>query len=65
MLVMADSWEKIVVLSEEDRLALGQSARQRCLDNFTLEQQTKQHDDLYTTLCRINDRTNQLTGAAS
>jgi glycosyltransferase involved in cell wall biosynthesis len=62
---MADSWEKIVVLSNEERLELGQRARQRCLDNFTLEQQTKQHDELYTTLCRINDRAADLTGAAS
>ena len=62
---MADNWEKIVVLSEEERLALGQKARQRCLDNFTLEQQTKQHDDLYSTLCRINDRAGDLSSAAS
>ena len=53
---MASSWEKIVGLSDEDRQALGQRARQRCLDNFTLEQQVYQHEELYRTLHRINDR---------
>ena len=53
------------VLSEEERLALGQRARQRCLDNFTLEQQTKQHDDLYSTLYRINKRASGLSTATS
>ncbi|PWQ99802.1 glycosyltransferase [Leucothrix pacifica] len=62
---MAESWEKIVVLSEDERKALGQKARQRCLDNFTLEQQVKQHEDLYRTLHRINDRTGALSGAVS
>ncbi|MGB1309711.1 MAG: glycosyltransferase [Leucothrix sp.] len=62
---MADSWEKIVTLSIEDRAALGQQARQRCLDNFTLEQQVLQHEELYRTLHRINDRTSQLSGVPS
>jgi len=62
---MAESWEKIVVLSEDERKALGQKARQRCLDNFTLEQQVKQHEDLYRTLHRINDRTGALSSAVS
>lgn len=62
---MAESWEKIVVLSDEERLELGQKARQRCLDNFTLEQQVSQHEDLYRTLHRINDRTGTLTSAVS
>ena len=62
---MADSWEKIVVLSDEDRAALGQKARQRCLDNFTLDKQVRQHEELYRMLHRINDRTAQLGGVAS
>ena len=62
---MADSWEKIVILSEEERQELGQKARQRCLDHFTLDQQVKQHEDLYRTLYRINDRTTILSSAAS
>lgn len=62
---MADSWEKIVILSDEARRELGQKARQRCLDNFTLEQQVKQHEDLYRTLYRINDRTGELSSAIS
>ena len=62
---MAEGWEKIVVLSQEERNELGQKARQRCLDNFTLEQQVSQHEELYRTLHRINDRTGTLTSAVS
>lgn len=62
---MAESWEKIVVLSEQERNELGQKARQRCLDHFTLEQQVSQHEDLYRTLHRINDRTGALSSAVS
>jgi glycosyltransferase involved in cell wall biosynthesis len=62
---MADSWEKIVVLTEKERHELGQKARQRCLDNFTLDQQVMQHEDLYRTLNRINDRTGALSSAVS
>ena len=62
---MAESWEKIVVLSEQKRNELGQKARQRCLDHFTLEQQVRQHEDLYRTLHRINDRAGALSGAVS
>ena len=62
---MAEGWEKIVVLSQEERNELGQKARQRCLDNFTLEQQVSQHEELYRTLHRINDRTGALTSAVS
>ncbi|PID45991.1 MAG: hypothetical protein CSB47_06710 [Proteobacteria bacterium] len=62
---MADSWEKIVVLSDQERAELGQKARQRCLDHFTLEQQVKQHEELYRTLYRINERTDGLRKAVS
>jgi len=50
---MADAWQKMVetALNDADEYAaLGQKARQRTLDNFTLEQQVKQHEDLYTNL---------------
>lgn len=62
---MSDSWEKIVVLSDQERAALGQKARQRCLDNFTLEQQVKQHEELYRTLHRTNERTSELSRVVS
>jgi glycosyltransferase involved in cell wall biosynthesis len=62
---MADSWEKIIALSHEDRAALGSKARQRCLDNFTLDKQVNQHEELYRTLQRINDRTVELSRATS
>ena len=50
---MAAAWQKMVetALNTPDEYAeLGQKARQRTLDNFTLEQQVKQHEDLYTSL---------------
>lgn len=62
---MAAGWEKIVVMSAEERAALGQKARQRCLDNFTLEQQVAQHVEIYEALYRANSRACVLTEAAS
>jgi len=63
---MAEHWEKIVVLSAKQRAELGQQARQRCLDHFTLEQQVIQHEALYRKLYQSNERIGQLTtGAAS
>ena len=50
---MASAWQKMVetALNDPDEYEeLGQKARQRTLDNFTLEQQVKQHEDLYTSL---------------
>ena len=62
---MAEGWEKIVVMSTKERIALGQKARQRCLDNFTLEQQVAQHVEIYEALYRANSRACELTEAAS
>ncbi len=47
---MAQAWQKMVEMDKGDFTKLGKAARQRTLDNFTLEQQVNQHDDLYTTL---------------
>ena len=47
---MADAWKTMVEMDKSKFAALGKAARQRCLDNFTLEQQVKQHEDLYQTL---------------
>lgn len=47
---MAQAWQKMVEMDTSDFADLGKAARQRCLDKFTLEQQVKQHDDLYTLL---------------
>jgi glycosyltransferase involved in cell wall biosynthesis len=47
---MAQAWGKMIEMEPADFTALGKAARQRCLDNFTLEQQVKQHEDLYTLL---------------
>ena len=47
---MADAWQKMVEMDKDEYAELGKKARQRTLDNFTLEQQVKQHEDLYTRL---------------
>ena len=50
---MAEAWQKMVETAQnkpDDYVELGQKARQRTLDNFTLEQQVKQHEDLYFSL---------------
>ena len=55
---MAEAWQKMVEIKKEtpDTYAqMGQAARQRTLDNFTLEQQVKQHEDLYRNLHNNNN----------
>ena len=50
---MAAAWQKMVEIktnTPETYAQMGQAARQRTLDNFTLEQQVKQHEDLYRNL---------------
>jgi len=39
-------------------LRLGKAARQRCLDNFTLEKQVLEHEDLYKSLYLENLQNN-------
>jgi len=43
---------------------LGKAARQRCLDNFTLDQQVKQHQDLYEALYDKNLQNNSNLSSA-
>ncbi|MEB8432429.1 glycosyltransferase [Cocleimonas sp. KMM 6892] len=55
---MAEAWQKMVKIKRDtpDTYAqMGQAARQRTLDNFTLEQQVKQHEDLYRNLYNNNN----------
>ena len=50
---MAAAWQKMADIktnTPEIYAQKGQAARQRTLDNFTLEQQVKQHEDLYRNL---------------
>lgn len=50
---MSAAWQKMVEMAQntpDEYLELGKKARQRTLDNFTLEQQVKQHEELYTNL---------------
>ncbi len=52
---MAVAWQKMVEMDTDKYTQLGKAARQRTLDNFTLEQQVRQHDDLYSTLANKNN----------
>ncbi len=60
---MAAAWQKMVEMDKAKFKALGQAARQRTLDNFTLEQQVKQHEGLYETLHQRNNQKNELKHA--
>ncbi len=65
---MAAAWQEMVetALNNPSEYAeLGQKARQRTLDNFTLEQQVKQHEDLYTSLydTHIADKSSTMSQA--
>ena len=55
---MAAAWQKMVETKRdtpEIYTEMGQAARQRTLDNFTLEQQVRQHEDLYRNLYDSNN----------
>ncbi len=52
---MAAAWQKMVEMDKDEYTELGKKARQRTLENFTLEQQVKQHEDLYTSLYNYNN----------
>jgi glycosyltransferase involved in cell wall biosynthesis len=58
---MAAAWQKMVEMKKDDYVQLGKRARQRALDKFTLEQQVRQHEELYTSLYdhNIMDKTLQ------
>jgi len=62
---MAAAWEKIVVLEDNARADLGKRARQRCLDNFTLDQQVHQHEELYRSLHQSNQSGSTTVGATA
>lgn len=51
---MANAWQQMLEMDSADYAALGTAARQRALDKFTLEQQVKQHETLYNTLCKVD-----------
>ena len=55
---MAAAWQKMVEMDKNEFSRLGKAARQRCLDNFTLEQQVHQHEDLYKALHQQNIQSN-------
>lgn len=55
---MAEAWQKMVEMDKKEFATLGKAARQRCLDNFTLEQQVLQHDELYEKLHQLHIKNN-------
>ena len=55
---MADAWQQMVEMDKDKFAQLGKDARQRCLDNFTLDQQVRQHEDLYKKLDQLNMESN-------
>jgi len=61
---MAAAWQKMVEMDKDAFDRLGKAARQRCLDNFTLDQQVKQHQDLYEALYDKNLQNNSNLSSA-
>ena len=51
---MAAAWKKMVEMDKDEFEKLGKEALQRVLDNFTLEKQVQQHDNLYEALFKHN-----------
>ncbi|MPZ17084.1 MAG: glycosyltransferase [Luteitalea sp.] len=47
---LADAWRRLIALGPADRQALGQAARARVLEQFTLEKIVGQYEMLYTRL---------------
>jgi glycosyltransferase involved in cell wall biosynthesis len=46
--MLADAWEQILTLPEEERSELGRAARQRIRDNFPLSRVAQQYEMVYT-----------------
>lgn len=44
---LADAWERLLLLSDEERLALGERARQRIQQLFSIVQIARRYEDLY------------------
>lgn len=47
---LAAAWKSLILLGRDERQALGILARQRVIENFSLESVVKQYEDLYETL---------------
>lgn len=51
---LAAAWQELVEMDKADLKKLGEAAYQRTLEKFTLEQQVKQHEELYERLHQRN-----------
>lgn len=49
-IALAAAWKSLILLSRIKRQQLGIQARQRVIENFSLESVVKQYEDLYSTL---------------
>lgn len=47
---LAAAWKSLIMLGRDERQALGSLARQRVIENFSLESVVKQYEDLYESL---------------
>jgi glycosyltransferase involved in cell wall biosynthesis len=51
---LADGWERLLSLSAEERLSLGERARQRILQLFSIVQIARRYEDLYDQIVDVN-----------
>ena len=49
---LAQAWEKLLSLSLEERIQLGNKARKRIMDNFDLQSVAKKYEDLWMSVIR-------------
>lgn len=49
-IALANAWKSLILLGRDERQALGLRARQRVIENFSLESVVKQYEDLYARL---------------
>jgi glycosyltransferase involved in cell wall biosynthesis len=51
---LADAWERLLRLSVEERLNLGERARQRIQHLFSIVQVARRYEDLYEQILEVN-----------
>ncbi|MEW6117623.1 MAG: glycosyltransferase [Nitrospirota bacterium] len=56
--VLATAWSELIEMGEDSRKKLGLKARQRIIDNFSLEKVVKKYEELYIEVMSSTNRTN-------
>ena len=57
---LANAWQELIIMSSEERLALGKAARERVIESFSLDFVVEQYEKLYDQI-RNNNSTYKVT----